>query len=164
MGIGVGILNAFGRGPESQYRNEFERLARAAFAEAPIDTVRGLFGIFSHGGFVEYLVMEGLSRGDAEAQAQQEDYEMEKMFKLAKVDGPGRPGDRSFHALATNTAAVAAKRGHIWLVAGWSEVFKEVRNRNWATDLFYDPESYEQILMRANSRSQYVRDKYAELG
>jgi hypothetical protein len=163
MGIGTGILNALGRSLDSQYRREFEVLARAAFAEAPIDTAERLFGQFSHGGIIEALIMKGFSRRDAQAGAQDAEFEIRGMFNSAKVGGPGSPSDRSVRAMVTTIAAATAKQGPIFLVAGLSEVFKEIRNRNWATDCIDDVESNEKILMRAASRSQYLRDKYDEM-
>jgi hypothetical protein len=68
-GIGTGILNALGQSLDSQYRREFKWLARTIFAEAPIGTVEELYDMFGHGGAIEALVVQGLSRKDAEGGA-----------------------------------------------------------------------------------------------
>ena len=160
MGIGTGILNALGRSLDSQYRREFEVLARAAFAEAPIDTTERLFGQFSHGGIIEALIMKGFSKRDAQGGAQDAEFEIRRMFNSATVDGPGSPSDRSVRAMATTIAAATAKQGPIVLVAGLSEIFKEIRNRNWATSRIDDLGFFEECIKKAASRSKYLQDKY----
>lgn len=163
MGIGTGILNALGRSQDSQYRGELEVLARAAFAEAPIDAVKRLFGLFSYGGTIEALVMQGVSRKDAEGGAYDADLEMREMFNSAKVDGPGSPSDRSIRVMASTIAAATAKQCPIVLVAGLSEVFKEVRNRNWATDGVNLGKLHDECMLKAASQSQYLQKKYDEM-
>jgi hypothetical protein len=164
MGIATGILSALGRSPDSQYRREFEGLARVVFAQAPIDTVEDLVGMFSHGGFIEGLVMQGLSRRDAKGGAQQLEFEMHQMFKSAKVDGPGSPSDRLVRSVATKVASAAANHCPVVFVAGWSEVIKEVQKRKISPDDAGWMQFYEESILKAVSRSQYQQVKYAEIG
>jgi hypothetical protein len=51
-------------------------LAHGLYAEAPIDTVQKVFGLFSYGGIIEALVMQGVSRKDAQGGAQDVEFEM----------------------------------------------------------------------------------------
>ena len=88
---------------------------------------------------------------------------MDKMFNSAKADGRGSPSDRSARAMATTFAAAAAKRGQIVLVVGLSEAFKEIRNRNCVIDGVDLPKLFEDGILKGVSRSQYLRDKYAQM-
>jgi hypothetical protein len=164
MGIGTAILSALGRDLDSQYRREFEGLARAVFAQAPIATVEHLADMFSHGGFIEGLVMQGVSRRDAEGGAQELEFEMRQMFRSAKVDGPGSPSDRSVRTVATKVASATAKRGPIVFVAGWSEVFKEVQKGKILHSGRDFMQFSEECTLKAISRCQYLQRKYAEMG
>jgi hypothetical protein len=164
MGIGTGILNALGRSLDSQYRREFEVLARAAFAAAPINTVERSLGMFSRGGIIEALVMQGVSRKDAEEGGEFEvGSELRRKFDLAKADGPGSQSDWSARAMATLLAAAFAKGGPVIAVAALSEAFKEIRNRNFVMDGVDTGKLWEEVLERAASRSPYLQDKYDEM-
>jgi hypothetical protein len=85
------------------------------------------------------------------------------MFDLAKVDGPRSPSDRSARAMATTIAAAAAKGGPIVLVAGLSEIFKEIRIRNFVTDGVDLVKLRDEATLEAVSRSQYLRDEYDKM-
>lgn len=135
-------------------------LAHGLYAEAPIDTVQKVFGLFSYGGIIEALVMQGVSRKDAQGGAQDVEFEMRGMFNLAKVDGPGSRSDRSVRAMVTTFAIATAKQSPIVLVAGLSEIFKEIRNRNWSTNGIDDLGFFEESVKKAASRSKYLQDKY----
>jgi hypothetical protein len=163
MGIGTGILNALGRNEESQYRRECEALARAILAEAPIDAVKSLFSLFGYGGIIEALVMRGFSKEEAKGGVHEVEYEMRGMFNSAKAEGAGGPSDRSARTMVTTMAAATARQGPIVIVAELCEVFKEVRNRNWATSWIDDLTSFEEFTKKAASRYQYLRSKYAEM-
>ncbi len=130
MGIGTGILNMLGRRLESGARGQFESLTRVIFAKFPIDAVEDMYGLFGRGGIIETLMMQGLSRQEAEGAEYELEHRVTATFKSAKAGGPGSPSDQSARAMATNIAVAFAKRGPIELVMGLCETFNEVVKRN----------------------------------
>ena len=107
--------------------------------------------------------MQGLSRADAEGGAHEVEFELRQLFGRAKADGPGDLSDRFARAMATKIAAAAAKRGPIVIVVGWCEVFKEAQRRNFVTDGIDNMEFFEETILKAVSRSPYLKEKYAEM-
>lgn len=160
MGIGTGILNMLGRRLDNSARGQLESLARTIFARVPIDAVKEMYDLFGRGGIIESLMMQGLSRREAEGAEYEAEYRVNEMFKAAREDGPGSQSDQSARTMAINIAAAFAKRGPIEVVMGLSEAFYEIVKQNRVIDGNELRDVYEAGVQKA-LRSPYVREKQA---
>ena len=108
MGIAEGILDFVGGGMERSIRSEFRQLTRILFADAPLETVQSLFGLFGRGeSYEEELI------GD-------------RAFEAAKHGGPGSSRDQNARAMVIRYADNFVKNGPFELVVVYLDFFERV--------------------------------------